>query len=98
MSGFAARQRIKELGRVERREVNVRQGDNNSGTGPIDIASRDSWRTRVISYRALGVPRQKPEGDDVTNQTPTRTLQDVLDSVPNLVDHLYSNRKPRDRS
>jgi vanillate/3-O-methylgallate O-demethylase len=29
----------------------------------------------------------------VTAQTPTRTLQDVLDSVPNLVDFLYSNRK-----
>jgi len=29
----------------------------------------------------------------VTDQTPTRTLQDVLDSVPNLVDLLYSNRK-----
>ena len=29
----------------------------------------------------------------MTAQTPTRTLQDVLDSVPNLVDHLYSNRK-----
>ena len=37
--------------------------------------------------------RSKPEGDDVTAQTPTRTLQDVLDSVPNLVDFLYSNRK-----
>jgi vanillate/3-O-methylgallate O-demethylase len=29
----------------------------------------------------------------VTAETPTRTLQDVLDSVPNLVDFLYSNRK-----
>ena len=29
----------------------------------------------------------------MTAQTPTRTLQDVLDSVPNLVDYLYSNRK-----
>jgi vanillate/3-O-methylgallate O-demethylase len=28
-----------------------------------------------------------------TPTTPTRTLQDVLDSVPNLVDYLYSNRK-----
>src|SRR4249919_1224572 len=37
--------------------------------------------------------RSNPEGDDVTAQTPTRTLQDVLDSVPNLVDYLYSNRK-----
>ena len=29
----------------------------------------------------------------MTAQTPNRTLQDVLDSVPNLVDHLYGNRK-----
>jgi len=29
----------------------------------------------------------------VTASTPTRTLQDVLDSVPSFVDHLYSNRK-----
>jgi vanillate/3-O-methylgallate O-demethylase len=29
----------------------------------------------------------------VTAVKPTQTLQDVLDSVPNLVDHLYSNRK-----
>ncbi|HEX3088805.1 MAG TPA: hypothetical protein VHQ23_09115, partial [Ilumatobacteraceae bacterium] len=29
----------------------------------------------------------------MTAQTPTRTLQDVLDSVPNLVDYLYANRK-----
>ncbi len=29
----------------------------------------------------------------MTVQTPTRSLQDVLDSVPNLVDYLYSNRK-----
>jgi hypothetical protein len=29
----------------------------------------------------------------VTAEKPTQTLQDVLDSVPNLVDHLYSNRK-----
>ena len=29
----------------------------------------------------------------MTAQTPTRTLQDLLDSVPSLVDHLYSNRK-----
>ena len=29
----------------------------------------------------------------MTAQTPTRTLQDLLDSVPNFVDYLYSNRK-----
>ncbi|MGZ4701809.1 MAG: aminomethyl transferase family protein, partial [Ilumatobacteraceae bacterium] len=29
----------------------------------------------------------------MTAQTSPRTLQDVLDSVPSLVDHLYSNRK-----
>jgi vanillate/3-O-methylgallate O-demethylase len=29
----------------------------------------------------------------VTAEKPTQSLQDVLDSVPNLVDHLYSNRK-----
>ena len=29
----------------------------------------------------------------MTDEKPTQTLQDVLDSVPNLVDHLYSNRK-----
>jgi vanillate/3-O-methylgallate O-demethylase len=29
----------------------------------------------------------------MTAQTPTRTLQDLLDSTPNLVDHLYGNRK-----
>ena len=29
----------------------------------------------------------------MTAHTPTRSLQDVLDSVPNLVDYLYSNRK-----
>jgi vanillate/3-O-methylgallate O-demethylase len=34
-----------------------------------------------------------PRGDDVTAQAPTRTLQDLLDSVPSFVDHLYSNRK-----
>jgi vanillate/3-O-methylgallate O-demethylase len=42
---------------------------------------------------SLPEQRSKPEGDDVTATTPTRTLQDVLDSVPNLVDYLYSNRK-----
>ena len=29
----------------------------------------------------------------MTAQTQTRTLQDLLDSVPNFVDYLYSNRK-----
>ena len=29
----------------------------------------------------------------MTSQTATRSLQDLVDSVPNLVDHLYSNRK-----
>jgi vanillate/3-O-methylgallate O-demethylase len=29
----------------------------------------------------------------VTAQAPPRSLQDLLDSVPNFVDHLYSNRK-----
>jgi vanillate/3-O-methylgallate O-demethylase len=29
----------------------------------------------------------------VTTQTSTRSLQDLLDSTPSLVDHLYSNRK-----
>ena len=29
----------------------------------------------------------------MTAEKPTQSLQDVLDSVPNLVDHLYSNRK-----
>ena len=29
----------------------------------------------------------------MTGPTPTRTLQDLVDSVPNLVDYLYSNRK-----
>ena len=29
----------------------------------------------------------------MTAQTDTRTLQDLLDSVPNFVDYLYSNRK-----
>ena len=29
----------------------------------------------------------------MTAQTPTRTLQDLLDSVPSFVDYLYSNRK-----
>ena len=29
----------------------------------------------------------------MTGQTQIRTLQDVLDSVPSLVDYLYSNRK-----
>jgi vanillate/3-O-methylgallate O-demethylase len=29
----------------------------------------------------------------VTTEKPTQSLQDVLDTVPNLVDHLYSNRK-----
>ena len=48
----------------------------------------------MISYGALALELSStPEGDNVTDQTPTRTLQDVLDSVPSLVDHLYSNRK-----
>jgi len=29
----------------------------------------------------------------LTAQTSTRSLQDLLDSVPNIVDYLYSNRK-----
>ena len=29
----------------------------------------------------------------MTAEKPTQSLQDVVDSVPNLVDHLYSNRK-----
>ena len=29
----------------------------------------------------------------MTTEKPTQSLQDVLDTVPNLVDHLYSNRK-----
>ena len=29
----------------------------------------------------------------MTAEKPTQSLQDVLDTVPNLVDHLYSNRK-----
>jgi vanillate/3-O-methylgallate O-demethylase len=29
----------------------------------------------------------------MTAPTPTKTLQDLVDSVPNLVDHLYKNRK-----
>ena len=29
----------------------------------------------------------------MTTQAPTRSLQDLLDSLPSIVDHLYSNRK-----
>ena len=28
----------------------------------------------------------------MTGQAPTRSLQDLLDSVPSFVDHLYANR------
>jgi hypothetical protein len=59
------------------------------------VVNDDTDGTRVISYGALRRARgdRKAEGDDVTATTSNRTLQDVLDSVPNLVDFLYSNRK-----
>jgi hypothetical protein len=47
----------------------------------------------VVGTVAAPAPGSRPRGDDVTAEKPNQSLQDVLDSVPNLVDHLYSNRK-----
>src|SRR5690606_14847209 len=50
-------------------------------------------RQAFAPRRAREPDRSTPEGDDVTTETSTRSLQDVLDSEPNFVDYLYSNRK-----
>jgi vanillate/3-O-methylgallate O-demethylase len=52
----------------------------------VQAVTSDRWREAPAQTPTLG-------GDDVTAQPPTRTLQDLMDSVPSFVDHLYSNRK-----
>src|SRR4051794_4562551 len=50
-------------------------------------------RRKMPSVRSAPATHIDTGGRDVTAQTSTRTLQDVIDSVPNFVDYLYSNRK-----
>jgi vanillate/3-O-methylgallate O-demethylase len=40
----------------------------------------------------MGHTATAPQGE-LVNGTPSKSFQDVIDSVPSLVDHLYSNRK-----
>ena len=50
-------------------------------------------RGKAPSVRSAPTTTIDTGGRDLTAQTSTRTLQDVIDSVPNFVDYLYSNRK-----